>query len=149
MLHAGKYSMIRPFINIPFFLLSLYLYHYSSPYGMTNDGYIPVHLSSWGKMAIDWLNCTELTESGIFTLGPAASTTDCFMIMLVSEEDTGFDEYLLVENRQQTNFDINFWEGGIVIYHIDDAANEQYDRGFPGQRGWPANNVSGSCQFVC
>jgi hypothetical protein len=47
------------------------------------------------------------------------------------------DEYLLIENRQQAGFDLEFWSSGVVIYHIDDGANEQYARGYPGLAGFP------------
>ena len=94
------------------------------PYGFNNDGYIPVSLSVWAKTAIDWLQCEEVTTSGMYTLAPAALGPNCYRITLLSEEESGRAEYLLLENRQQLAFDVDFWESGIVMYHIDDAASE-------------------------
>ena len=101
-------------------------------------------LSVWAKTAIDWLNCTEVTSSGTYTLEPAALSPSCYRITLLSAEESESDkaEYLLLENRQKAAFDVKFWISGVVIYHIDEAADEQYNRGFPGQSGWPGNGVS-------
>jgi hypothetical protein len=49
------------------------------------------------------------------------------------------EEYILIENRQQNKFDINFWTSGIVMYHIDEDMIDQSFVGMPGQEGWPEN----------
>ncbi|CAB9515747.1 Immune inhibitor A peptidase M6 [Seminavis robusta] len=132
-----------------FYLIDLYDYTFQGkgvgnfdimayPYGFGNDGYLPVSLSVWAKLAIDWLSgCQEVTSSTSVTLGPAALASNCIKIPL--QDFGGMEEYFLVENRQQLAFDVEFWQSGVMIYHIDDAANEQYDRGYPGQGGWPGN----------
>jgi hypothetical protein len=117
------------------------------PYGNSNDGYLPNSLSVWAKTAIDWLTCQDVTTSGTYTLKAAALAADCIKIQLQPGESTedgkSKEEYLLIENRQQLGFDVELWKSGVVIYHIDNAADEQYARGFPGQGGWPGNGVSG------
>jgi len=114
------------------------------PYGFDNDGYLPVHMSVWAKTAIDWLECQVVDKSGTFALEPAALSPSCLKIVLVAADEsmTGLEEYLLVENRQQIMFDVDFWGSGVVIYHVDEDADEQYNRGYPGQGGWPGNGVS-------
>jgi len=134
-----------------FYLIDLYDYSFEGkgvgqfdlmayPYGFNNDGYIPVSLSAWGKTAIDWLTCEIVTSSGTYTLEPSVLAPSCYRVNLRTSEE-GLDEYLLFENRQQMGFDVNFWGSGVVIYHIDDAADEQYERGYPGQGNWPYNGV--------
>jgi M6 family metalloprotease-like protein len=113
------------------------------PYGLGNDGYLPNSLSVWAKTTIDWLECQDVTSSGTYTLKAAALDAACIKILLQPGELK--EEYLLIENRQLLGFDVELWKSGIMIYHIDDAADEQYQRGFPGQGGWPGNGVSGCC----
>ena len=107
------------------------------PYGADNTGNTPVHLSVWAKEEIEWQQCTEITTAGEYTLPPAATTDACFKIMLI--DYTAWEEYFLLENRQQANFDINFFEPGLMMYHIDDAAEDQDNAGFPElAENWPA-----------
>ena len=40
-------------------------------------------------------------------------------------------EYLMIENRQPLEFDRDLWTGGLVIYHVDEAADEQKALGHP------------------
>lgn len=110
------------------------------PYGFQNDGYIPGSLSVWAKQSIGWIDCPEQSGSGTVTLEPITSSAKgCLRIPLQGDITFGGAEYILLENRQQLGFDVDFWKSGVVIYHIDDLAREQYNRGFPGQGGWPGN----------
>ena len=111
------------------------------PYGFNNDGYLPNSMSVWAKSAIDWLSCQLVSTSGTYNLQPAAMYPACIKISLQTSAD-GKEEFLLIENRQQISFDVELWKAGVMIYHIDDAADEQYARGFPGLGGWPGNGVS-------
>lgn len=47
------------------------------------------------------------------------------------------NEYLLIENRQPVKWDGTWQSGGIVIYHVDEMAPLQLNRGYPGSPGWP------------
>lgn len=130
-----------------FFLIDLYDTNFNGkgvgnydimayPYGMDNTGYTPVHLSAWAKKEIEWQTCTEITADGEFTLTPAATSESCYYITLL--DFTPWAEYILLENRQQSNFDINFFTPGLVMYHIDDAADDQSYTGYPGiDDYWP------------
>jgi len=107
------------------------------PYGLNNDGYIPVNLGPWAKETVEWQTCQEITRSGEYTIEPAAFVDNCYKIIL-NDLNTKFQEYILLENRQQLSFDINFWEPGLVMYHIDDAAQDQMRVGYPGiNADWP------------
>ena len=99
------------------------------PYGHGNDGYIPVNLSPWAKQTIEWQTCTEITTSGTYTIEPSAFADACYKIVLL--DWTAWEEYIILENRQQANFDINFWKPGLVMYHIDEGAADQMWAGAP------------------
>lgn len=46
-------------------------------------------------------------------------------------------EYLYIENKQKFLWDENFEAGGIVMYHVDENAPKQTQRGYPGHPNWP------------
>jgi hypothetical protein len=97
----------------------------------------PGHLSVYSKILAEWIAPKEIDAAGIFDLKPAETSAEAYRITLA---DYGVaSEYLLIENRQPLEFDINIWSGGLVIYHIDDAADRQEKLGYPGQDGWPGN----------
>ena len=108
----------------------------SNPYGTDNSG-DPNFLSAWSKKEVEWVTAEEITYDGIYVLKPAATSTQAYQI---SVNSFGFaPEYLLIENRQRISYDQSIWADGLMIYHIDDAANGMQSRGFPGQEGWPEN----------
>lgn len=94
-----------------FYLIDLYDYTFEGkgignfdimayPYGFGNDGYIPVSLSAWAKSAIDWLDCPQKSNSGTVNMEAiVTSEKGCLKIPLQGESP--FEEYLLLENRQQ------------------------------------------------
>jgi hypothetical protein len=107
------------------------------PYGMENDGYLPVPLSSWAREVIEWQTCTPITSPGEYTIAPLGTSGTCYRITLM-EFNPALPEYILLENRQQVNFDINFWEPGLVMYHVDEVADDQKFTGYPGvDEMWP------------
>jgi M6 family metalloprotease-like protein len=108
------------------------------PYGQTDDADIPGHLSVWSKVLAEWAEPIVITQPGDFTLKAAEISDEAYRINL-SGEDEEHAEYLLIENRQPLEFDINIWSEGLVIYHVDDAAMLQMNLGYPGQPGWPEN----------
>jgi hypothetical protein len=82
----------------------------------------------------------EIIADGTYTLRPSELYPDCYVISYPFP--TG--EYLMLEVRRPLLFDSNLWQpGGLVIYHVDEAApgpgNQQ--RGYPGQDGWPGNGL--------
>ena len=109
----------------------------ADPYGQNGDADNPGHLSAWSKQEAEWLEPKEITANGDYTLKAAEISDEAYRITLA---DYGVvSEYLLIENRQPLEFDINIWSEGLVIYHIDDAADLQMNLGYPGQEGWPEN----------
>jgi len=46
-------------------------------------------------------------------------------------------EYLYIENKQPMLWDSNFEGNGLAIYKVDDNADMQKNRGYPGHPNWP------------
>lgn len=89
-------------------------------------------------MEAEWIEPTMINGDGIFVAKPTHEGLYAFRIDIAP----GFalaDEYLLIENRQPIGFEENLWGKGLLIVHVDDAAQEQQFKGFPGQNGWPEN----------
>ena len=55
--------------------------------------------------------------------------------------DRGFvpNEYLLIENREKVGLENDMPNGGLAIWHIDEATGNNDTEGYPGQSGWPGN----------
>ena len=117
----------------------------ATPYGPKDDPSWPGHLSAWSKMEVGWLVPTEIMEDGVYSIEASELAPQARVI----RSPYPFMEYLLIENRQPLFFDARLWTGGLVVYHIDDRAPGQQDRGYPGQEGWPRNGyeVDSSASF--
>lgn len=105
------------------------------PYGVAGDSLHPGSLGAWSRIELNWLQPTILNTNGKYSLPPIQTSGQVYRI------DQGFPEgeYLLIENRQPMLWDMNLWNGGILIWHIDENARRQKFRGYPGQEGWPGN----------
>ena len=93
----------------------------------------PAHLSPWSKMKLEWIEPIEITHDGVYHLEPSELAPDIFIVR------AGFEhpdlEYFLIENRQPIGYDALLWDGGILIWHIDDSQVAMMNRGYPGQEG--------------
>ena len=108
----------------------------ASPYGAGNDLALPGSASPFTKIRAGWITPIPITEDGVYEIQASANSDMVYVI----EEKYPTGEYLLIENRQVADWDANLWgDGGLVIYHIDNEANRQNNKGFPGQDGWPQN----------
>ncbi len=96
--------------------------------------YCPPNFSPWSKTQLGWYSPQIINASGEYTVRSAEQFPDVYKIT------QGFPngEYLLVENRQNSGFDCTLPQGGLAIWHIDEAA-DHLTEGFPGQRNWPEN----------
>ena len=94
----------------------------------------PPHFSPWSKEFLGWTSPTTIAGPGQYTLNEATFNAEVYRV------DQGFpsNEYLLIENRQNSGFDCTIPQGGLVIWHIDDNAGYNSE-GYPGQAGWPEN----------
>jgi hypothetical protein len=60
------------------------------------------------------------------------------------------DEYFLIENRQPKLFDQYLWNGGILVWHIDDTQPWMRERGYPGQEGkFQTQHHAGKMKLEC
>lgn len=114
----------------------------ATPYGPKDDPSWPGHLSAWSKIEVGWLVPTEILEDGVYSIEASELAPQARVI----KSPYPFMEYLLIENRQPLAFDARLWTGGLVVYHIDDRAPRQQDRGYPGQEGWPRNGYEIRCR---
>mmetsp|Transcript_17731 Transcript_17731/g.24952 ORF Transcript_17731/g.24952 Transcript_17731/m.24952 type:complete len:666 (-) Transcript_17731:359-2356(-) len=108
----------------------------SNPYGRAGDSLNPTFLSPWSKMELGWLNPVPLEQDGDYTIAASEINPQVYIV------NKGFAprEYLLIENRQPWQWDRDLWQGGILIWHIDNAVFSQRYRGHPGMENWPGNN---------
>lgn len=109
----------------------------SNPYGPDNSGNNPGFLSAWSREVVEWVTPEPITYDGIYVLKPAETSNHVYQISV--NNFSPLPEYLLIENRQQISFDKNLWDAGLMIYHVDDAADGMKNRGYPGQENWPEN----------
>jgi hypothetical protein len=101
--------------------------------GVDNLGTHPAHLTPWEKIEVLWLEPIEIDRNGRYSLQDSETSSDVYVI---KKKFPSFgDEYFLIENRQPKLFDADLWNGGLLIWHIDDTVNHMHSRGFPGQEG--------------
>mmetsp|Transcript_22446 Transcript_22446/g.48834 ORF Transcript_22446/g.48834 Transcript_22446/m.48834 type:complete len:1184 (-) Transcript_22446:70-3621(-) len=108
----------------------------SQSWGFDGSGMYPPYLSAWSKVQVGWVDPILITKNGVYNI--EASSLNGGQVYRIDE---GFPEgeYLLIENRQPNGFDGKLPQGGIAIWHIDDNAEAQRNRGYPQQDGWPSN----------
>ena len=103
-------------------------------YGWTNDGQYPPYLSPYSKVEAGWLTPIEITTPGYYTLMPSELSSQVYII----KQNYPNMEYLLIENRYGLMWDGQMTGKGLIIYHVDDNAPLQSERGYPGHANWPA-----------
>lgn len=108
----------------------------SSLFGWNRDLAHPGSLSAYSRMLAEWLEPVELVQDGTYAVQAAEISSQIYKI----SKNFPDGEYLLIENRQPVKWDGDWPTGGIVIYHVDEKANKQRNRGYPGHRDWPAHH---------
>lgn len=104
-------------------------------WGFAGDQLNPPHFSAWCKVFLGWVSVTNLNTPGTYSIGQSETNPQIY------KASWGFPpgEYLLIENRQPTGFDMNIPRGGLAVWHIDENMSNNTQEGFPGQFGWPGN----------
>lgn len=108
----------------------------ANSWGFSGDQLNPPHMSAWAKASLGWVSPTLLTAPGMYAAPQAETNPTVFRI----DHDYPSGEYLLVENRQPVGFESTMPQGGLAIWHVDEAKGDNTDEGYPGQAGWPSNN---------
>ncbi len=80
--------------------------------------YYPVQMCAWAKMHLGWLNPTAIRRKDLYTIPQVENNSKAYW--LIGRQRT-FKEYFLIENRQKILSDINLYNSGLLIYHIDDS----------------------------
>ncbi|CAN5117896.1 hypothetical protein BH09BAC4_BH09BAC4_17640 [soil metagenome] len=78
----------------------------------------PAHPSAWCKVQQGWVTVVNQTTNGLVSLPDVKSS---FRVNRLWKTGSAGSEYFLVENRQKTGFDDHLPQGGLLIWHIDDA----------------------------
>jgi M6 family metalloprotease-like protein len=106
----------------------------ANSWGFDGTQQYPPHMSVWCKTALGWMNPTVISGPGSYALTQAETAPASYRINL----GYASGEYLLIENRQPVGSDAAMPQGGLAIFHIDEAAGNTLE-GYPGQTGWPTN----------
>jgi immune inhibitor A len=85
-----------------------------------NNGLTPAHPSAWCKCQQGWVSLVNQTTNK--TKVAIEDVKSGYKVHRLFKNGTGTNEYFLVENRQQVKFDKSLPNGGLLIWHIDDAA---------------------------
>jgi M6 family metalloprotease-like protein len=94
----------------------------SNARGPLIDG-MPASLSVYTKYSIGWMSPVEILYDGIYTLAPShMDPTNAFMIR---HPQFNFNEYILIEFRTPSEYDIDLFGGGLLMYHVDDSQRVQ------------------------
>ncbi|MBN2307925.1 MAG: M6 family metalloprotease domain-containing protein [Candidatus Hydrogenedentes bacterium] len=104
-------------------------------------GFRPQHLSAWCKEFLGWVEPKWLAIPGTYSVPQVEAEPVVYKIANGYSHPEPLDtEYLLIENRQPVGFDAGLPQGGLAIWHVDRAKEDNRDEGYPGQPGWPQNN---------
>ncbi|CAB9503638.1 Immune inhibitor A peptidase M6 [Seminavis robusta] len=114
----------------------------ANPYGPKGNANKPGHLCTWSKIQAEWITPKIIDSDGIYTLEPLPLSNDAYKIVINSFGPN--EEYLLLENRQKLEFDVDLYGNGLAIFHIDDTKDGQDQAGYPGHTDdsgleWPEN----------
>ncbi len=83
--------------------------------GSWNDGgRRPPIFNAWSRTHLNWAKPIELTRTQALTVNPAHTHNDIYFFKAKTQ-----GEYFMMENRQQTGFDMAIPGHGLLIYHID------------------------------
>ncbi len=86
----------------------------SGSYNGAPSGSSPAHHTAFTKILYKWTTSTEITQPGTISLDPVISTGKIYRI-----NSPVLNEYLLLENRQRTGFDMGLPGKGLIVYHVD------------------------------
>ncbi len=81
-------------------------------------GDTPVHPSAWCKANQQWAVVDTRTSNGVVSIADVKTSHTVYRLWTGG---AGGNEYFLVENRQQTGFDVSLPGAGLLIWHIDES----------------------------
>jgi len=114
----------------------------ANSWGFTGNQRNPPHFSAWCKEQLGWVAPTVLSIPGTYPADQVEQFPQIYRI------DDGYPsgEYILIENRQPFGIESTIPQGGLAIWHVDEAKCfsdglcSNANSGYPGQPGWPGND---------
>ncbi|MEE9553553.1 MAG: M6 family metalloprotease domain-containing protein [candidate division Zixibacteria bacterium] len=89
-------------------------------------GATPVHFDAWCKYDLDWVNPTRVGDPLINEQIDAVEfSPDIYQLFSL---DNYSNEFFMVENRRQVNFDVSIPQEGLLIYHVDESVPNNNDQ---------------------
>lgn len=85
-----------------------------------NGGHTPAHPSAWCKTQQNWV--TEVVPTSNQSHVAIEDVKSGRQVFKLWKNGAPANEYFLVENRQKVLFDKNLPNGGLLIWHVDNAA---------------------------
>ncbi|QQS35557.1 MAG: M6 family metalloprotease domain-containing protein [Ignavibacteriales bacterium] len=87
--------------------------------GNGSSSHTPVHMSAWCKVELGWATPTNITTAmdNLSVINVEQNP----VIYKMWKNGLSTTQYFLVENRQKTGFDINLYDSGFLIYHVDET----------------------------
>ena len=83
-----------------------------------NNGWCPCNLSAYEKHLLGWLTLEELSgETAVTDLRPVSEGGQAYVIRHTDQE------FLVLENRQWTGWDVRIPGRGLLIAHVDDMVS--------------------------
>ena len=79
----------------------------------------PTHMSAWCKKELGWVTPINITAFQDSLSVPNVEENQ--IIYRMWRDGTIGNQYFLIENRQKIGFDVNLYDSGFLIFHVDDA----------------------------
>lgn len=92
-------------------------------------GSSPAHPDAWCKIRMNVVTPTVVSGTSNAASIPASETSQTIYKLTSSSNS---QQYVLVENRQQTGYDASLPGNGLLIYHVDDAQGTNANQWYPG-----------------
>lgn len=96
-------------------------------------GNSPAHPDAWGRIQMGFLNAVNITTDIPYVQIPDIESSPTIYRLWTNGQQG--QEYFLVENRQQSGYDIALPGNGLLIYHVDDSRRGNDDQWYPGYTG--------------
>ena len=91
-------------------------------------GDVPAHPSAWCKAQQGWVSVFNQTTNATLNLEEVKTSNRVYRLW---KDGAPGNEYFLLENRQQTLYDLQLPGGGLLIFHIDDSIATNQDDHHP------------------